>query len=142
MTKRGTAAALAFLLIGGHIGAESTAAFPLSAPPPRLDLLPPIVQHAGWDCDLHRCRPRPKQSIIRIIGRPSAEHFLAQVTRYLNCCNTWSVPYYGYAYGPEISFQFDFPLAPPAGFEGRFGASSWARAVDRAAHRQLRWPPR
>jgi hypothetical protein len=118
LTAHGTAATVTVLLIGGCIGSES-AAFPLAAPPERPWISPASVQHIGWDCDRYRCRSRPKQSVIRLMGRPSANDFLARLTPYLNCCNAWSVPYYGYAYGPELSLPYDVPMAP-VGFAARW----------------------
>lgn len=118
MTRRRTATALTALLIGGCIGSESTAAFPHVAPLARPRESPPIVQHVGWDCDLRRCRSRPKQKVVRILGRPSQKEFLSQATLYLNCCNASSVPHYGYAYGPELSLQYGFPAVTI----GRFAA--------------------
>jgi hypothetical protein len=116
MSRRGPATALTILLIGGCVGLEGTAAFPFAPSPVRPETLPSALQHVGWGCYRYRCRSRPQQSVVRIMSRPSARDFLSRVTADLNCCHAWSVPYYGYAYGPELSLSYDFPMAAPVGF--------------------------
>ncbi len=114
---RRTATALTALLIGGCIGSQSTAAFPLDAAlAPGMS--PLMVQQVGCDCDWQRCRLRPNQKVVRIVGvaPPSAKEFLSWVTPYLNCCNASSVPHYGYTYGPDLSLLYGFPAAPVARF--------------------------
>jgi hypothetical protein len=96
---------LAALLMGACLGAQSSSAWPVGAPPAAAETSG-LVQSIGWDCGSSGCRLRPRQGGIRITWRQSAQEFLAQITPYLNCCHPSTVPFLGYSYGPEIAFNY------------------------------------
>jgi len=106
MIRRAGAAALAFLLTSLCICAAGSSAFPVRAPPLLVERSSPAIRQIGWNCRVHRCGLRAEQR-IRTTGRQSFQEFLAQLTPYLNCCHPSTVPFYGYSYGPEISFDYD-----------------------------------
>jgi len=93
------------LLMGACLGAPISSALHVDAPPSPAEASH-LFQNVGWNCGSSRCRLRPGQSGIRITWRQSAEEFLAQITPYLNCCHPATVPFFGYSYGPEISFDY------------------------------------
>jgi hypothetical protein len=114
MAMRANAAIRTVLLIGVCLGSESTSALPV-APAPLIGGLLSAIQYVGWNCGPYRCRWRPRQIGIRIIERRNAQEFLNQISSYLNCCNPSIVPFYGYTYGPVISFDYGPPaIAPPS----------------------------
>lgn len=114
MARRTNAAIRAVLLIGVCLGSKSALALPV-APAPLTEGLLSAIQYVGWNCDPFRCRWRPGQTSIRIIERSNAQGFLNQISSYLNCCTSSIVPFYGYTYGPVISFDYGPPaIAPPS----------------------------
>jgi hypothetical protein len=62
------------------------------------------VQTVGWRCNPNRCSRRPNDSTITIFGHWSARAPGWPLTlRHYG----YSAPkYYGYGYGPEISFAY------------------------------------
>jgi len=93
------------LLIGACLAAQSSSALPVGAPLPTAETSR-LFQNVGWDCGSSGCRLRSRQSGIRIVWQQSAQEFLAQITPYLNCCHPFTVPFFGYSYGPEIAFNY------------------------------------
>lgn len=114
MIRLTNAAPFVVLVASACLGPDTTLALPAYALALPAGEVAPMVRHAGWVCDSYRCRRRPKQSAIRITGRQGGfREFLTQLTPFLNCCYRTTVPFYGYSYGPELSFDYGHLRWPP-----------------------------
>jgi hypothetical protein len=119
MTRLTNVAAFIVLVASACLGPDTTSALPAHALALPAEEVAHMIQQAGWVCDSDRCQRRPGQSTIRITGgQRGVREFLTQLTPLLNCCHPAIVPFYGYSYGPEISFGYGHrtPVGRHAGY--------------------------
>lgn len=104
-----TITALAALsLCGMNLIPKPASAMPISGLAGLASQLSTGIQTVGWGCNPNRCSWRPNYPNIRIIGHWGAQAPWWQIPLPIY---SYSGPrFYGYSYGPEISF--DFPNLP------------------------------